>query len=242
MQSKSDRSVDTHQTLARWQFSLRQLLAVTAGLSVFFSAVAYAGVLGAAVLLGLAGAYLTCAGLWSGRRGPIAIGVTLFVLSLFLGIPLCQVAFWDGSKNVALQFVVVDAAAERPIDGASVRIRDISTGAQYPKLPVPVGERGIEAKTGRDGAVTLTERFPASGRDSPFQHTGKVHFLQEYWLQVSSPGYETLLIPLCECAGKARDIDDCTPPPMRIGLRRAGAFDRLQEDGSGSQHTGKLTH
>lgn len=107
MQRKSDRLADTRQTRARWQFSLRQLLAVTAGLSVFFSAVAYAGVLGATVLLGLAGVYLICTGLWSGRSGTIAVGVAAFALSLFLGIPWYQVAVWDGSKNVALQFVVV---------------------------------------------------------------------------------------------------------------------------------------
>ena len=238
MKDEIETGADLCQTRARWQFSLKQLLAVTAALSVLLSAVVYPGAWAATVLIsfGAGGVLAICVGLWSRRSGLCEAGVVALVLALLLGLLLPAIAgSWSGKWPVPLQFVIVDGATEEPIRGVSVRICEMGARREDPRVRIPTEEPGIEGKTDRNGAVTLQGEFPAGGPVSPFGRKGEVRFSSRYWLQVSAAGYETLVIPLSERTGRACDINDPTPAPMRIELKKAATLDSAQKGGPASQ-------
>jgi hypothetical protein len=222
MDCPSQEQASARRAPRRFHFTLKELLVATALVGGFLAAAVHGGALGAAIFLTCAGALLIGLGWWLRRRGILDAGVVLGILglALFVLLPYRPFTVWDGRKAVGLTFVVVDAATGEPIPEARVRIRDLSPGADYPQLPVPPGEPGVEGQTDSTGSVVLVQRFRASGRDSPYEQTGQVRFVYGYWLQVSAEQHETVLRPLSELTGKSRDIEDPTPPPIRVELKR----------------------
>jgi hypothetical protein len=206
----------------RFQFTLRSLFIVTAILAAFSAASARWGVAGAYLVL-LAGAVLQIGrGIWQRRAGLAVFGVIGAIMLLGFSIPLFSVAIWDGRATVSLQFIVVDSTTDKPVPNATVRIRRtidfvISTSRQT----IPTGEHGVQANTSNDGTVVLAEEFNTTGHEGVLENYGFVLFRyygEEYWVQVSASGYETCLVPLISLTGVRRDIEDRTPPPMRILL------------------------
>ncbi len=238
MRCEFHRQTHDRQAPARWQFSLKQLFAATAGLSMFFSAMAYGGAWGAVIFLGTAGIVLICVGFWLHRNRMCEAGVVGLTLCLLLGLLLpATEGAWSGRKSVPLQFVVVDAATKEPIGGASVRIREMSTRRDYPRLPIPVGELGIEGQTDLDGQVTLVGAFDAAGSFSLFKRTCHV-FFDRCWLQGSAPEYETAFIPLSRYTGRVYDLDDGLPSPIRIELKKTAiVIDNAPKGWTASQPT-----
>ena len=210
-----------------WQFSLRQLLAATAVLAAFCSAVVYGGAPGALLFIVVFGIAITTVGI---RRDRFGWRITGILLTLFCMLGLCSgggTVYWDGRKTVPLEFRMVDSETDLPIAGARVRVRDVSSGPTPPSIPPavppPAGERDVEGTTDSDGNVLLACEFPASGTDTWFRHTANVHFLRfQYWLQASAPGHKTVLVQLCELTGKSRPLKDPVPPRMRIEMKPTG--------------------
>jgi hypothetical protein len=58
--------------------------------------------------------------------------------------------------------------------------------------------------------VSLEHPFPISTQESFFRLRRTVHVTGEFWLQVSSPGFQTVLSPLNELTG--RSVVDTSSP------------------------------
>jgi hypothetical protein len=69
--------------------------------------------------------------------------------------------YWVGSRDVALQFEVVDAETQRPIGDALVCLTD-DTG----------GQDLSQARTGEDGRAVIVKCFMTAGKNK----TGSVRF------------------------------------------------------------------
>jgi hypothetical protein len=240
---QADNPADIRYTWGRWQFSLRELLAVTAGLSVFFSAVAYAGARHAAVVFGLLAMLALCISVWLRRIRLFVLGVGILTLCLLVALfPWATQGTWSGSKSVALQFTVVGAESQRPIEGAVVLVRGVAILGYRPRFPMPGDDPGVAGQTDKHGAIILVHTFPVYGRYSLFARTGHVCFYSKgaatYWLDVSAPGYEPRYTPLRMLTGPTRDVNDATPPPMRIELKKVGPRDRARKGGTLVHPTG----
>jgi hypothetical protein len=116
-----------------------------------------------------------------------------------------------------LKFIVVDAATQKPIAGAKVRLRE--SDLPSPSITVQASENGIGSTTVSDGSLVLPWNFHTSRREGVLEHSGHIFFNnQGMWIQASAQGYETQLTWLESLTGMSRDIFDPIPPPMQILL------------------------
>jgi hypothetical protein len=127
----------------------------------------------------------------------------LLMVGLFM--PSEVSVYWVGSRDVALQFEVVDAETQRPIGDALVCLTDDRGGQDL-----------SQARTGEDGRVVIVKCFMTAGKNK----AGSVRFQDRWRLQVSAAGYVSLSVLLNEYTGKRRDLDDGDPPPIRVQLRK----------------------
>jgi hypothetical protein len=207
-----------------FQFSLRALMIVTAAAAGF---AAVASRWGTMEILGVAAAiaiFQIARGVYR-RRVETAVGGAIALIALIaFSIPASMISIGDGSTAIPISFLVVDAATGNPIQGATVRLRDLDHATTI----VAPGEHGVQATTGPDGTVVLSEEFCTVSRTGMTENSHFVYFHNYgklFWVQAQAPGYAIYLEQLTDLVGKRRDFDDRIPPITRITLMREHARD-----------------
>ena len=219
------------------QFSLRQMLGGTAVVCMFLSVAASVGWLWAGVVLGASGVLLALYGWVLKRPGMWKTGIAFLIAFLVIGLALPAVnqpsSFWSGQRRVSLKFVVSDAVMGHPIRGATVRIRDIQVYGTdgRPQIPTPAAEPGVQGQTDARGRVRLSHSFQTWGEGNE-DGTVSIHLGRAYWLQVTAPGYQTLLIPLSDQTGESSALTGVTLPPIRIELQRTATNEAVEDESS----------
>jgi hypothetical protein len=102
---------------------------------------------------------------------------------------------------IPLEFLVLDAATDRPIDGASVQLALVS----YP------------VKTGLDGRALMTIKARTAERSSWMRRTRSVTY-GDWWLDVSAGGYKKSVDSFRDHTSHPRYHLDAVPPPIVIRL------------------------
>jgi hypothetical protein len=127
-------------------------------------------------------------------------------LGLYVWPSMVDSVLFTGEMPVDLEFVVVDAADGRPIEGALIRVVD------------PMHEDQATVSPSRtDGRVRMTYHFPMKGHHRAYQTTGTVSF-EDCWLEASAAGHRSSNRVLADLTGNSRDIDSPHPPAMTLAL------------------------
>jgi hypothetical protein len=140
------------------------------------------------------------------------IPVTCFLaFFLLVGMKCLVTACWEGSGEVGLRFVVVEARSGRPIQGAKVVVL----------TPFPAESQ--ETSTGPEGTASLVAPCQVVRRKVLCWTAGVVHFTDR-WFKVTAEGYEgTGRECLSWHTGRVRDLGHADPPPIRVELKRLPA-------------------
>jgi hypothetical protein len=205
-----------------FQFSLRALMIVTAAVAACAAIIVRWGIPGAFGIAAGIAIFQIVRGVYR-RRIELAVGGAIALLALIVFSPVGAVRIEDGSTVIPLSFKVVDSATGKPIQGATVRLR---RGLEYATMTVAPGEHGVQATTGPDGAVVLSEEFCTVARTGTIENSAFVylHYYGAYfWVQAQAPGYDVYLEQLTDLVGKRRDFSDRVPPITRITLVREHA-------------------
>jgi hypothetical protein len=213
------------------QFSLRTVLAILTGSSVFLGVAAWAAWSAAVIIplsLGTLGILVTILALRRRRRGLALLGglLMVFAVGVFANNALTVVA-WVGRHKLDVHVTVLDASALTPLPNATVEVlygpeSPIEGGLpdvarDFRRSDLPQGAKGLT--TDERGHVTFTQEFFAAGqyslfRDSGYVSTGRV------WLRVTATGYRTTYMPLDRQSGRPRDIHDETPLFVTVPVGR----------------------
>jgi hypothetical protein len=127
-----------------------------------------------------------------------ACGIAMAVLVNF-----SSEADWVGFASIPLEFVVVDAASGKPIDGAAIDLTESSP--EY------------SAVTGTDGRAKLIIHALISGRSSLRRETRSVNY--SWGLTVTCDRYEPVYEALQNVTRDTRFHSDKAPPPIVIRLK-----------------------
>jgi hypothetical protein len=111
-------------------------------------------------------------------------------------------AAWDGHATIPLDFRVLDASTERPIEGASIRLDE--------------GSPEYKATTGPDGCAKVIIRTMTGGRSSLLRNTRTVDY--GWRLVISADGYGGLIDDLRRFTREPRYHSAPAPPPVVIRL------------------------
>ena len=148
------------------------------------------------------------------RSGPLSVrsvrslaaAVALAALVALAARGCEPVRYWQGSKVLRIDVVVVDAETGAPVPGASVR------------LTPNAGPRS-SAITGPDGAASLVHQFSTSGTSTWLENRGSVIF-HAVDIEVEAPGYVPLKTMLSDHLGAAQEIDKPDPPRFQVPILR----------------------
>jgi hypothetical protein len=148
------------------------------------------------------------------RRAPLNIrsvrslaAVVALAAAVALAAHGCgPVWYWQRSKDLRIELVIVDADAGAPVPGASVRL----TPNAGPKS---------SATTGPDGAASLVHQFPTSGRATWLENRGSVIF-HAVDIEVEALGYAPMKTMLSDYLGAAQEIDKPAPPWFQVPIPR----------------------
>ena len=203
----------------RFQFSLRTLMGLTAGLSLLFGMVAWKGEQGAFLFFLGVGVCLIALGIYLRRLGLILVG-TVAVVLMYLGVSFSarRTGVSSGStwRPVPITIKVVDAANKDPIPGAAVYVRSRSDLSPDPQ----------EVLTGTDGVAEvegqLTRGF-TSYRTMFGTRTERWISFAGAWVNASAEGYEPVRKPLTAYLGESRDSDGRPLPEVRVEMVRQPA-------------------
>ena len=116
------------------------------------------------------------------------------------------VRYWQGSKVLRIDVVVVDAETGALVPGASVR------------LTPDAGPQCTET-TGADGAAWLVHRF-STGGTSTWLGTKECVIFHSRDIEVEAPGYVPLKTMLSDYLGAAQEIDKPDPPRFQVPIQR----------------------
>jgi hypothetical protein len=151
----------------------------------------------------------------------LALALVVGILgALWLADKLDNRVYWDGSKEVAMRFVIVDA----------------ESGAPVPDAVVQVGVDGLpaswrEARTGTDGAARLIVRCWAAGSDTLLRRTASVS-CTGVDIHVSKEGYKDVWpTSLWVHARWLLSYDQLPPPPVRLPLQKKAQEDKAKGPG-----------
>ena len=148
------------------------------------------------------------------KRPTLTIVLVALSLGLFLLVILSE-GYWDGAANATFPTTVYNAVSGKPIAGARIARVDrrreslmgYSSGGRNNPLYV----------TDTAGFTQAIWSFGASGRFTLLWRTGSVGF-RSWDLEVSAPGYETLVAPLSDHTGETRAIWRSMSIPITVQL------------------------
>jgi hypothetical protein len=147
-------------------------------------------------------------------------------LGLFLWGALAPPVLFSGETDVALQFVVTDAEDGTPVPGAVLRVAD------------PFRDDRVTAvQADQNGHAKMTHSFATQGEQRRYWRSGSIGF-EDRWLEVSAPGYGTSITLLADSTGVQRDINDSSPPPIKVTLRKGKDPDSVLGGLAGSYSLG----
>ena len=112
-------------------------------------------------------------------------------------------AVWVGSASIPLDFVVVDAASGKPVNGATIRLTESSP--EYCTV------------TGRDGRAEILIDAMTGGRSSWRRETRSVNY--SWGLSIACDRYEDVNAGLRELTQAPSYHSGKTPPPIVIRLK-----------------------
>ena len=137
--------------------------------------------------------------------------VFLLLLAVSLVAECSEVAYWIGSQEVELRFVVVDADTGAPVEGATVLV-----SRQY-----RTEERPAEARTGPDGTARVVIDCTTAGRSGLFVNDGSADF-GAWQFEVLKDGYGRAgPLELIESTGReAARLKNLPPPPIPVELKK----------------------
>jgi hypothetical protein len=146
------------------------------------------------------------------RLWAVLLALVLACGGLYLFVETVKTTLWIGSRDVELQFVVVDKGTGQPIEGAT-----ISLYGGYESDPP------LTLHTGLDGTAKKVVTCRSGGRETLFTSSSHVSF-GNWGLEITKDGYRgTGRLELAQFTGESRDGDDATPPPIRVELKRLPA-------------------
>jgi hypothetical protein len=116
------------------------------------------------------------------------------------------VSYWQGSKDLRIDLVVIDAETGAPVPGASIRL-------------TPDTRPESSTTTGPDGVALLVHQFPTSGRAAWLENRGFVIF-HAVDIEVESPGYVPLKTMLSDYLGAAQEIEKPDPSRFQVPILR----------------------
>lgn len=200
----------------RFQFSLRTLMGLVAGCSLFCGMVAWQGEQGAFLFFLGVGFCLMVLGIVLRRIGLILAGAAAVVL-MFLAVSfsaqrtgVTTASIW---QPVAIRIEVVDAASKEPVAGAGVYVRSRSdlapTAEELPTDADGVAEVTAELSCGFTGYRTL---FGTRTERSISFAGATVH--------AGARGYETVDRPLSAYLGKSREFSSTGQLVVRVEMVR----------------------
>jgi hypothetical protein len=203
------------------QFTLKQLLAAMTGVAVLAALAA-----GGYCVVALLASSLFVVGLIArnvdrGRRKRAFIEFLLLVSAWVLVVPAAfSPVRGCGRTKLSLMFVVSDAA-DRPIEGARVQIREsnlIAGAAPLAAWP------GVAGNADSAGYVRLTYDFPATELEGLCEHSYFAFAPMNYRIYVDAPGFEPADMGIQDFLGDKYDLLRREPiKPIRIALKRTPA-------------------
>jgi len=129
----------------------------------------------------------------------VAVAVAALVLPTIL-----TEAAWSGQASIPLEFLILDAANGRAVDGASIRL--VESDPEY------------QATTGPDGRARVLLWAEVGGRSGLFRNTRAVNY--KWALLVNCTGYRAITESLREVTRDARYHSGATPPSIVIRLQQ----------------------
>ncbi|MEX2122202.1 MAG: hypothetical protein WD847_21665 [Pirellulales bacterium] len=190
-----------------WRFRFRlatAFLAITL-LCIFLALVVSFGLLGG-VAFGCSFGLLLMAVAYRHRRSAFASGgVAVIAMSLVVGFTGGVSTKWIGRRTQVVVFTVVDVTTGQPVSDASVRL--------WGPYMIP---GGVAGRTGMDGKIALTAKFPAIGSDRLFEKSGSID-LHGQFVEILADGYRPLQMPLDQFGATHWDLYG-GPVPITVAL------------------------
>lgn len=208
-------------SVSRWQFTLRHIACVFLFVGAFLALFLWDRQLGIAMFTAAFGLLVIVACIYK-RNGACAI-LGVFLILIGASIPAIPVVVADGWSTLPCTIRVIETTSGTPVPDAKVRIRDIELYGRpegVPVNPVPVGERGVDGVTDRNGMVTIDFEFHNSSHTSVFVDEAHVFVSPFLWIQVEASGYETALVRLDSFTGSSYDWYSLPLPQMEVKIER----------------------
>lgn len=182
-----------------FRFRLRDLLLLTAWLSLCLSLGVCLELNTTGMVVAFVGCGLSIVGLLCGRldRGILA-ALALYALC---AVPsLTRVSVGSGHKPVAVQVMVSDLNAKRPIDGASITLHDLGAERELGSSRVPTLGRYTSDS---DGSAIILLELPLTVHTTPCTESVRVHCSEWLQLRVDRSGYESVDCNLADRIGRS---------------------------------------
>jgi len=145
--------------------------------------------------------------------------VILAVLYCFFFPASRTKSLWIGHADVTLDFVLIDADSERPIDGAAILLRDADFLSDPPE--VQRAPYRLQVKSGLDGHARIIVSLQVYGADDD----SWIKY-PDWQLDASADGYKALTVTCDEFRGSyiadRHYHSELVPPPIVVPLRRQG--------------------
>jgi len=149
------------------------------------------------------------------------LAVMAFVAAMIL--PAMQPAEWaaSGHLQIPVRVLVFDAATQRPISDAELKMFHASTTSDNSKIPdVPHSDRVSYATTGPDGTALINYEFRTSASDKSPEMKAQ---LTSEWMSVSSEGYSSVLVPIGDDWRPTKRLRESGELKIHVGLSNASA-------------------
>ena len=180
-----------------FRFRLRNLLILTAWLSLCLSLGVCLELNTTGVVVALVGCGLSIVGLLCGRLGRgVLAALALYALC---AVPsLTQVGVGDGHKTIAVPVMVSDLNTKRPIDGASITLHDLAAERELGSSRVPALGRYTSDS---DGSAIVIVNLPLTVRTTLVTESVRLHCSEWLQLRVDCTGYESVDCNLADRIG-----------------------------------------
>jgi hypothetical protein len=137
--------------------------------------------------------------------GRMMVAVAVVTVAALVLTTILTEAAWSGHASIPLEFLILDAATGRAIDGASIRLVE--------------GDPEYQATTGPDGRAKVLLWATVGGRSSFLRDTRAVNYAWTFLVDCN--GYRSVTENLREVTRDARYHSDPAPPSIVIRLEQS---------------------